>query len=214
MKFAKGIPQCPPLQRTDRDPRSCELVGTRRSLFSGLVAVSTEAKVRQLQICLARWRCRGAQRSRLRSRNVRECRLGRCNWSGTCFPEVAMRRLVTLTLILTTATAVASVYVREASNRDRTQTLSPRQATVSPAEKTTRHGLIAHVDTRNRSLEIEVNGHQERIFWDERTLITVAKHRAKPSALAPGSTVFVDAQRREDRLQASLIAVSPPNLSW
>jgi len=145
--------------------------------------------------------------------NVRECRLGRCNWSGTCFSDVAMRRLVTLTLILTTATAVASVYVREARNQDRTQILSPTQATVSPVE-TTRHGLITHVDTRNRSLEIEVNGQQERIFWDDRTLITVAKHRAKPSALSPGSTVFVDVQRREDRLRASLIAVSPPNLSW
>jgi hypothetical protein len=125
-----------------------------------------------------------------------------------------MRRFVTLTLILTTAAAVASVYVRETRNRDRIQIVSPTQAAANPAEGTMRHGLIAHVDTRNRSLEIEVNGHQERIFWDDRTVITVAKHRAKPSVLAPGSTVFVDVQQREDRLQASLIAVSPPNLSW
>ena len=128
--------------------------------------------------------------------------------------DVAMRRLVTLTLILTTATVVAGVYVRETRNRDWPPIVSPIPATVTPVEGTTRHGLIAHVDTRNRSLEIEVNGHQERIFWDDRTLITVAKHRAKMSVLAPGSTVFVDVQQREDRLQASLIAVSPPNRSW
>jgi len=125
-----------------------------------------------------------------------------------------MRPFVTLTLILATATAVLSVYVRETGNPDRTRIVSPIPATVTPAEGTMHHGLIAHVDTRNRSLEIEVNGHQERIFWDEHTVITVAKHRAKPSALAPGSTVFVDVQQREDRLQADLIAVSPPNLSW
>jgi len=146
--------------------------------------------------------------------NVRECRLGRRNWSGTCFSDVAMRRLVALTIILATTTAVVCVYLRETRNRDWPPIVSPTPATVTPVEGTTRHGLIAHVDTRNRSLEIEVNGHQERIFWDDRTLITVAKHRAKMSVLAPGSTVFVDVQQREDRLQASLIAVSPPNRSW
>jgi len=125
-----------------------------------------------------------------------------------------MRRLVTLTLILITATAILSVYVRETRSRDRTRIGSPIPATVTPAEGTMHHGLIAEVDTRNRSLQIEVNGRQETIFWDERTVITVAKHRAKPSALAPGFTVFVDVQQREDRLQADLIAVSPPNLSW
>ena len=146
--------------------------------------------------------------------NVRECRFGRHNWSGTCFSEVAMRRLVALTTILATTTAVVCVYLRETRHRDWPPIVSPTPATVTPVEGTTRHGLIAHVDTRNRSLEIEVNGHQERIFWDDRTLITVAKHRAKMSVLAPGSTVFVDVQQREDRLQASLIAVSPPNRSW
>ena len=125
-----------------------------------------------------------------------------------------MRLFVTLTLILATATAVLSVYVTETGNPDRTRSVSLTPATVTPAEGTMHHGLIAHVDTRNRSLQIEVNGHQERIFWDERTVITVAKHRAKPSALVRGSTVFVDVQQREDRLQADLIAVSPPILSW
>jgi len=147
------------------------------------------------------------------SRNVRDADLtAALEWH--LLHRSAMRRLVTWTLVLTTATAAASICVRETRNRDRSWILPPAHTTVSPAEETTRHGLIAHVDSRNRSLEIQVDGHQERIFWDDRTLITVAKHRAKPSALAPGSTVFVDVQRREDRLQASLIAVSPPNLSW
>jgi hypothetical protein len=125
-----------------------------------------------------------------------------------------MRQLVALTIILATTTAAVCVYLRETRNRDWPPIVLPTPAAVTPIEGTTRHGLIAHVDTRNRSLEIEVNGHQERIFWDDRTLITVAKHRAKTSVLAPGSIVFVDVQQREDRLQASLIAVLPPNRSW
>ena len=122
-----------------------------------------------------------------------------------------MRRLVTLAIILTAATAVASVYLRETGNRDHARNVSPTPPAVNSVEAMTHHGLIAQVDTRNRSLEIEVNGHPERIFWDDRTLITVAKHRAKPSALALGATVLVEVQQREDRLQASFIEVSPPN---
>ena len=99
-----------------------------------------------------------------------------------------MRRLVALTIILATTTAVVVSTVRETRNRDWPPIVSPTPATVTPVEGTTRHGLIAHVDTRNRSLEIEVNGHQERIFWDDRTLITVAKHRAKIVGL--GSRVY------------------------
>lgn len=128
-----------------------------------------------------------------------------------------MRRFVTLTLILTTATALASVYLRDTCKREQARIVSPTPAAANPPESRTDHGLISRVDTRNRSLDIEVNGHPERIFWDDLTLITVAKHRVKPSVLAPGATVFVDLQRREDRLQATLIAVCPPKsngLAW
>jgi hypothetical protein len=121
-----------------------------------------------------------------------------------------MRRFATLTLVLTAATAVSGVYLVKTVGQDPVHRVAPRPAALSAAEGTTYHGLIAQVDRRNRSLEIEVNGHSERIFWDDHTLITVAKHRVKSSALAPGATVFVDVQQKEDRLQASLISVSPP----
>jgi hypothetical protein len=121
-----------------------------------------------------------------------------------------MRRFATLTLVLTAATAVSGVYLVETGNRGPVHSVAPKPAALSAADGTTYHGLIAQVDRRNRSLEIEVNGRSERIFWDDRTLITVAKHRVKSSALTPGATVFVDVQQKEDRLQASLISVSPP----
>ena len=126
-----------------------------------------------------------------------------------------MRRIAIVALIFTTATTVAAVYMKETWNRDQDQARSSSTSSIPAKARVglTHHGLIAQVDTRNRSLEIEENGRQERIFWDDHTLITVAKHRVKPSALAPGATVFVDVQQIEDRLQANLIAVSPPNLS-
>ena len=122
-----------------------------------------------------------------------------------------MRRFVTLTLILTTATTVAGVYLREMRHRDQALSAAPIPPAVNLAEGLTHHGLIVQVDIGNRSLEIEENGRHERFFWDDHTLITVAKHRVKTSALAPGARVMVDAQQRDNRLQASLIAVSLPH---
>ena len=121
-----------------------------------------------------------------------------------------MRRFVTLTLILTTASTVAGVYLKEAFDREQLRNVVSVPAPAEDAEGP-KHGMITQVDIRNRSLEIDVNGHQERVFWDDRTLITFAKHRVKPSALAPGVTVSVDVHQRENRLEASLIAVSPPD---
>ena len=153
---------------------------------------------------------RAAQRSAHILRIVLESRVVSWNWCGTCFLEVAMRRFAALTLILAAATAVSGVYLVKTGGRDPLHSVAPRPAALSVAEGTTCHGLIAQVDKVNRSLEIEVNGRSQRIFWDDRTLITVAKHRVKSSALVPGATVFVDVQQKENRLQASLISVSLP----
>ena len=123
-----------------------------------------------------------------------------------------MRRFVTLTLTLATASTVAGVYLKEALNREQLRNVVSAPAPAEAAEGPKR-GLITQVDIRNRSLEIEVNGREEQVFWDDRTLITFAKHRVKPSALAPGVKVSVDAHQRDNRLEASQIVVSPPDSS-
>lgn len=80
------------------------------------------------------------------------------------------------------------------------------------SELKTAEGKIGRVDPGARTLSLIESKTTRTFYWDEGTLMTVAGHSVKPSALIPEARVTVYFLQKDDKNLARSIVIMPPKM--
>jgi len=80
------------------------------------------------------------------------------------------------------------------------------------SELKTAEGKIVKVDSEAKTLSLIVSKTTRTFYWDEGTLMTVAGHSVKPSALSPEARVTVYFVQKDDKYLARSIVITPPKM--
>jgi hypothetical protein len=80
------------------------------------------------------------------------------------------------------------------------------------SELKTAEGKIGRVDPGAKALSLIESTITRTFYWDEGTLMTVAGHSVKPSALIPEAKVTVYFLQKDDRNLARSIVIMPPKM--
>jgi hypothetical protein len=76
----------------------------------------------------------------------------------------------------------------------------------------TAEGKIGRVDPGAKTLSLIESTITRTFYWDEGTLMTVAGHSVRPSALIPEAKVTVYFLQKDDRNLARSIVIMPPKM--
>jgi hypothetical protein len=124
-----------------------------------------------------------------------------------------MRKHSSLAGILAVAWMLSATYLAQDS---------PLSKKVAPGESgraksvrselKTAEGKIVRVDSEAKTLSLIVSKTTRTFYWDEGTLMTVAGHSVKPSALSPEARVTVYFVQKDDKYLARSIVITPPKM--
>jgi hypothetical protein len=93
--------------------------------------------------------------------------------------------------------------------------VAPREMVRAKAvrsELKTAEGKIGRVDSEAKTLSLIESKTTQTFYWDEGTLMTVAGHSVKPSALIPEARVTVYFVQKDDKNLARSIVITPPKM--
>jgi hypothetical protein len=124
-----------------------------------------------------------------------------------------MRKYSSLPGILTMTWMLSATYLSQDSPLGKkVAPVEMVRAKAVRSELKTAEGKIGRVDPGVKTLSLIESKTTRTFYWDEGTLMTVAGHSVKPSALIPEARVTVYFLNKDDRNLARSIVIMPPKM--
>jgi hypothetical protein len=124
-----------------------------------------------------------------------------------------MRKYLSLPGVLVMAWMLCAIHPAQDSPwGKKVEPVEKGRARAVKSELKTAEGKIGRVDPGAKTLSLIESTTTRTFYWDEGTLMTVAGHSVKPSALIPEARVTVYFLQKDDKNLARSIVIIPPKM--
>jgi hypothetical protein len=124
-----------------------------------------------------------------------------------------MRKYLSLPGVLGMAWILSAIYPAEDGPLGKkVELVEKERARAAKSGLKTAEGKIGRVDPGAKTLSLIESTTTRTFYWDEGTLMTVAGHSVKPSALIPEARVTVYFLQKDDKNLARSIVIMPPKM--